>query len=424
MRRTLFLIPHEAFGLPVFGIGWVLIALACLVVFRCYVGVRRGNSLASIVGSEGLLWGIFAAVVVLMLPRVELTNLDGQPVGMAIRGYGMMLLAAITSAVALAAHRAKRKGIDPEIILSMAPWAFFGGILGARVFFVIQYRDQFIGSTLGETLGNMLRFTEGGLVVYGSFIGGFLAVAFFVFRHRLSLLQLGDVIVPCLFLGLFLGRIGCLFNGCCYGGRCEDASYALRFPPRSPVYERQLRSGELLGFRFDQTTMKIQSVEGGTLADLAGIKVDSKLDALAEDPTFLEMAPRNIPSEEARLGIFATIDGKRYQWGPVVLPKTALPVYPAQLISSFSGLLMCLVLCGLSRFSMRDGMLMMAGFSAYAIMRFVLELVRVDELGQFGTKLSISQIVSLIVLASSVVGALWIRVTHRPVAESVKSAGE
>ena len=54
-------------------------------------------------------------------------------------------------------------------------------------------------------------------------------------------------------------------------------------------------------------------------------------------------------------------------------------------------------------------MLMMIGFSCYALLRFVLEIVRVDESGQFGTGFSISQIVSFIVLGLSIAGAVWIK---------------
>ncbi|MEL7338354.1 MAG: prolipoprotein diacylglyceryl transferase family protein [Planctomycetota bacterium] len=34
---------------------------------------------------------------------------------------------------------------------------------------------------------------------------------------------MGDVIIPCLFIGIALGRLGCLMNGCCFGGRCDAA---------------------------------------------------------------------------------------------------------------------------------------------------------------------------------------------------------
>lgn len=413
MRRTLFLIPHEIFGIPVFGVGWVLLLLIVLFVIRCLLAVGRGQALGTVLKTEGAIWATFAAAVLWVLPRVELTNLDGEPVGMAIRGYGVMLLAGITAAVGLAAYRAQRRGFDPEIILAMAPWAFFGGILGARLFFVIQYRDQFIGDTVWQTIGNMLKFTEGGLVVYGSFIGGFLAVTYYIVRHHLSWLRFGDVIVPCLFIGLAFGRLGCLMNGCCYGGRCEESSFALHFPPTSPVYDEQIRSGELLGIRYNEDTRKIEAVQPGSLADQAGIQVGGTLETLADDPTPLEFASREIPREQALPGVFAMVDGRRYRWSPEELPQRALPVYPAQLISSVSGLVLCLVLCALSSWRFRDGTIMMLGFAAYAVLRFVLEMIRVDEAGQFGTGLSISQLVSLVVFALSLVGLAWIYCSPR-----------
>jgi phosphatidylglycerol:prolipoprotein diacylglycerol transferase len=280
--------------------------------------------------------------------------------------------------------------------------------LGARLFFVIQYRDQFIGDTIGETLVSIFKFTEGGLVVYGSFLGGFIALTYYVIRHRLSWLEIGDVIVPCLFLGVFFGRIGCLMNGCCYGGRCEDQWSALHFPPRSPVYQDQLRSGELIGFTFDPETRRIESIRGGSLAARAGIQVGSNLEVFADDFTPLETASRKIPKEDARTGVIATIDGKRYRWSPEQLPDRALPVYAAQLLSSVSSLVLCLLLCGVSVFKYREGTVMMLGFAAYAVVRFVLEWVRVDELGQFGTDLSISQWVSMLVFGFSMLGLWWI----------------
>ena len=72
---------------------------------------------------------------------------------------------------------------------------------------------------------------------------------------------------------------------------------------------------------------------------------------------------------------------------------------------------MCLLLCALSQIRLKDGMLMMVGFAAYAVLRFGLEIVRVDELGQFGTELSISQIVSLVVFTLALAGGLWINLS-------------
>ena len=406
MRRTLLLIPHEIGGIPVFGLGWILFVLLLGFAIRLIIAKKRGQSLAAILAAEGLMWAAVTGAVVFLLPLVELENLDGEPIGMAIRGYGVMLLTGVASAVTLAAYRAKKRGFDPELIYSIAPWAFFGGILGARLFFVIQYRDQFIVNSVWQTIANMLKFTEGGLVVYGSFIGGVLAVSFYLIRRNLPWLKFGDVIVPCMFLGVFFGRIGCVMNGCCYGGRCDDNAFAFHFPPKSPVYQDQLRSGDLLGFRYDPETREIKSVREGSLAAIAGITTGMRLETFADDFTPWETASRNIPKEDARTGIIATIDGRRYRWSPDELPATAMPVFAAQLLSSVCSLVLCILLCMIPESRFREGTVMWLGFASYAVLRFVLEMVRVDEGGQFGTSLSISQWVSVLVLSGSMLG-LW-----------------
>ena len=404
MQRTLLLIPHEIAGIPVFGMGWLLFAILIALAVRLLIAKLQGAGVFEVLSREWPVWALMSGIVWFVLPRVELTNVDQEPIGMAIRGYGVMLLLAVGSAVGLAAYRARRQGFDPEVIYSVAPWVFAGGILGARTFYVIQYRDSFIADTWSQTALNMLKFTEGGLVVYGSFIGGILAGSIYLYRKKLPWLKFGDVIVPCMFLGVFIGRLGCVMNGCCYGGRCEDNQFALKFPPNSPVYEDQWRSGELLGFRFDPETRLITSISPAGLAERAGIKAGQKVDTLDRDYTPLATASRDIPAEDARTGVVATIDGRRYRWSPRELPKTALPVFAAQILSSISSLVLCLGLCMIPVQRFREGTVMMLGFSSYAVLRFVLELVRVDESGQFGTDFSISQWVSICVLTGSLIG--------------------
>lgn len=319
-----------------------------------------------------------------------------------------MLLIGVSTAVALAAYRAKRRGLDPDVIYAVAPWAFIGGILGARIFFVVQYREKFIADSWRETVGNMLDFTSGGLVVYGSFIGGFIAVSFFLLRQRLPLLRWGDAIVPALFLGVFFGRIGCLMNGCCYGGRCEDYWAALHFPPGSAVYGEQIESGELLGMRVDSVPGKILEVREASLADRAGIRAGSTLEAVRYAPLAVESAPLDVPREDVLPAVVISVDGRLLRWDPDELPRRALAVQPAQLISSIGALSLCLALCAVPPYAGREGTIMFVGFAGYAVLRFVLELIRVDEAGQFGTSLSISQLVSVFVLVASIIGLAWI----------------
>jgi phosphatidylglycerol:prolipoprotein diacylglycerol transferase len=421
MRRTLFFIPHEIASIPVFGFGWALglivvaFAIRLLWAYRQQTRHRaasnqqhRAPTVAEVFASEWLFWGVAALLVTFLLPRVEVNNVEGDPVGMAVRGYGVMLLLGVVSATALAAYRAKRAGLDPDWIFSLIPWVFIGGIGGARLFYVIQYYHTFVGETWGETLRNMLAFTEGGLVVYGSFIGGVVAFLLFTLRHKLPPLRLGDVIVPCIFLGVFFGRIGCLFNGCCYGGRCEENWAALHFPPVTKVYREQLRSGELLGMNVDPETGRIRSVAGGSVAEQLGIEAGEIYQGGRFDDSVLAKAPKTLPAEDIVLGWEMQISGRLYLLEPSQLPARALPVRAAQPISSASALGLCLLLCGLSAVIKRPGAIMFLGFAGYAIVRFLLELVRVDESGQFNTSLTISQWVSVVVLAICICGLVWL----------------
>ncbi|MEM9644609.1 MAG: prolipoprotein diacylglyceryl transferase family protein [Planctomycetota bacterium] len=417
MFRTLFLIPHEFAGIPIFGAGWLLMAIAIAFVIRLGWAARKGHA-GDVLKIEGTMWLIAAALVLLVLPRVELNNVDGDPVGVALRGYGFFLLLGVVSAVAAACYRAKQAGLNPDLILGLAPWTFCGGLIGARLFYVIQYWETYAAESWTETLGNAFAFTGGGLVVYGGFVGGFLASCFFLLRQRLPLLRLGDVIVPCIFIGLMFGRLGCLMNGCCYGGRCDPGSTSIEFPPGSAVYQDQLLSGELVGLDVDKD-QNIIAVSSNSLAEKAGIETGQTLDRLSLDSSFSYQSPKNVPEDEALVGLALMVDGQVHLWSPQQLPDRALPVRATQVISSATGAAMAMLLWGLGwiwkrQAGYRDGFLMLVGFSSYAVVRFILEWVRVDESGQFGTSFSISQWVSIAVLALSIAGLGWVRKRRPP----------
>src|SRR5207302_1005082 len=120
------------------------------------------------------------------------------------------------------------EGIAKEYIQDLAIWIFVGGIAGARIVYMIQYHISFWPIT------NFFRIWEGGLVFYGSAIGGvvgyLLAYVFVIRKHGLSTWKMADIIAPSCAIGLCIGRFGCLFNGCCYGGvACPDCP-SVHFP--------------------------------------------------------------------------------------------------------------------------------------------------------------------------------------------------
>ncbi|MGB1708369.1 MAG: diacylglyceryl transferase, partial [Rubripirellula sp.] len=124
MQRTLLLIPHEIAGIPVFGIGWLLIAILLAILLRLAIGKYMGAPVGKILATETHYGLIGFAISIFLLPRAELKNVDGDPVGMAVRGYGVLLLLAVASALGLAAYRARRRGFDPDVIFSVAPFVF------------------------------------------------------------------------------------------------------------------------------------------------------------------------------------------------------------------------------------------------------------------------------------------------------------
>ncbi|MBX6316416.1 MAG: prolipoprotein diacylglyceryl transferase, partial [Isosphaeraceae bacterium] len=137
----------------------------------------------------------------------------------------------------LAAWRARREGLDPEQVYDLALWVFIGGLLGARGFYVWQYWGTRIKSLL-----DVFEIWEGGIVFYGSVLGG--TAAFFLYRwlRPFPLRPMLDAVAPSITLGIALGRLGCFLNGCCYGDRC-GLPWAVRFPRLSPPWYDHVRHG-------------------------------------------------------------------------------------------------------------------------------------------------------------------------------------
>ncbi len=412
MRQTLFYIPYEIDGWPVFGFG-VLLAVWAIAAILLLAWLARRQGFNADTMSYLPLLGIIGATIYLLPGMFS----DAMP----IRGYGVMLLLAGLAGVGLAMHRARQMGLNTDHIVSLALWLFIAGIAGARLFHVIEYWSSYQKDTLARTIGAIVNVPQGGLVVYGSLIGASLAFFVFVRKHRLPSLAMADLIAPSLAIGLALGRVGCLLNGCCFGGLSEHP-WAVAFPPGSPPYMTQLKNGDMkIGLVLSDEINRGPQVRkiapgfspelspaavlrpGDHLARVAGVRVGSVSEAYR---ALGAAASRGEPL------LIETEDGQQIVLTALPIPARSLPVHPTQIYSAINAILLCLFLWSYYPFRRRDGEVIALLLSIYPISRFLIERIRIDEPFVFGTQMSISQNISIVILAA-VVG-LWIYIARQP----------
>jgi len=137
-----------------------------------------------------------------------------------------MVALAFIAGLWTASRRGLRENFHPEKIFDLGPWLIGGAILGARIFYVVEYwREQFADKPFTE----VFMIQHGGLVYYGGLVGASLACIIYARLKKLPLWKLSDVLTPSIALGYVFGRIGCLMNGCCYGRVCA-LPWAIHFP--------------------------------------------------------------------------------------------------------------------------------------------------------------------------------------------------
>ena len=161
----------------------------------------------------------------------------------AIYSYGLMMAIAFIVGITLARKEAERVGQDPEKILDLSFYILIGAVIGSRLFYVFTDPQTFLSDPI-----EIFRIWNGGLVFYGGFIMAVVVAVVYVRRTGLSFWQIADIMSPGLAVGQAIGRIGCLFAGCCYGKVC-DRPWAITFhhsdslaPLGLPLHPTQLYS--------------------------------------------------------------------------------------------------------------------------------------------------------------------------------------
>ena len=146
-----------------------------------------------------------------------------------LRSYGILVALSFFIGLWLSTKEAERTRIDPQLIQEFALYALLGGILGARIYFILFSEPAYFLRNPWE----ILAVWHGGIGVIGSLLGGFLVGVWYCHRKRISLLKFADTLAPGIALGQTVGQFACLLNGDSYG-RPTDLPWAITYTdPRS-----------------------------------------------------------------------------------------------------------------------------------------------------------------------------------------------
>ena len=158
-----------------------------------------------------------------------------------LQTFGLMFALAFLAAGALIWKRLGEIGKPVDWAYEMGFSALLGGIVGSRVYFVIQHWS----SVKSDLIGNL--FSGSGLVWYGGAIGGALAVFLWAWYRDFLGLALLDLAAPALALGYAIGRCGCQLSGDGDYGKPWAGPWAMSYPDGTvptdrtvhptPVYE-------------------------------------------------------------------------------------------------------------------------------------------------------------------------------------------
>ncbi len=128
---------------------------------------------------------------------------------LALRWYGLMIGIGILVGLRVIAQEADRRGLGRDHIYNLAAWFVVGGIVGGRLYYVVQ--NDF-GFYLTHPF-DMIATWEGGMAYYGIFLTCVPIGAIYVWRRHLPFWTLADCMALGLPLGQAFGRVGNVVNG-------------------------------------------------------------------------------------------------------------------------------------------------------------------------------------------------------------------
>lgn len=138
-----------------------------------------------------------------MIPYFQVTTINIGP--LPIQAWGTLVALGFLVGIIVVAKRAQAAGFSKELIFDLAFCIVIGSMFFGRVIYVLGHLADYFATNPWR----MLYVWEGGMTVFGGFIGAVIAYSIFVSRKKLPFWKFGDIVIFGLPLGLAIGRMGC-----------------------------------------------------------------------------------------------------------------------------------------------------------------------------------------------------------------------
>lgn len=132
-----------------------------------------------------------------------------------IHGYGLMIGIGVAVALLLGDYRAKKKGLNGDLIYGLTITTVVLGFIAARILFIITEWKNFLQNPMGYITGS-------GFVVFGGIIGGLLTIYGYCKWKKMDFWAYLDLMIPSVAIAQGFGRVGCFLAGCCYGKETDS----------------------------------------------------------------------------------------------------------------------------------------------------------------------------------------------------------
>jgi len=146
--------------------------------------------------------------------------------GCEVEAYSFMVSMGFISAFLWLLYIRIGSGVSFDKTVVLYTMTLISGILGARLLYVIVHYPIYM-----ETPSEIFDTSKGGFVLYGGIAAALLATYCLAKIFKVAFSEIADLMTPCLMLGIFVGRWGCFFKGCCHGKLTQDTlPWSINFP--------------------------------------------------------------------------------------------------------------------------------------------------------------------------------------------------